>query len=213
MPNIVPTVYVVDDDPSVRASVARLLRSAGHVTETFASPAEFLEHCRTKQVQGCALLDVHMPGLNGLELQAELRAAQIAIPVIFITGQGDIPTSVKAMKGGAVDFLAKPFREEELLAAVNSAMARDREQEAFHAELRELEALYATLTPREREVMSLAVSGLLNKQIAKKLNASEKTIKIHRGRVTQKMRVDSFASLVRVAGKLGIHADPREHSA
>jgi FixJ family two-component response regulator len=213
MPNIVPTVYVVDDDPSVRTSVARLLRSAGYASETFATPAEFLDYCQTTHVQGCALLDVNMPGLNGLELQQALRAARVAIPVIFLTGHGDIPTSVKAMKGGAVDFLAKPFRDEDLLAAVNSAMARDREQESFHAELRELEALYATLTPREREVMSLAVSGLLNKQIAKKLNASEKTIKIHRGRVTQKMRVDSFASLVRVAGKLGIHADPREHSA
>ena len=207
MSNPSPTVYVVDDDSSVRKSLARLLRSVGHTPETFASPETFLEHCRQTPVRGCALLDVKMPGLDGLELQQELLAANIAIPIIFITGHGDIPMSVRAIKAGAVDFLAKPFRDKDLSAAVDLALARDREQQAARAERSFLEGLYATLTPREREVMALVVRGLMNKQIAAQLKASEKTIKIHRGRVTHKMRVQSVADLVRVAEKLGITPD------
>jgi FixJ family two-component response regulator len=200
-------VYVVDDDTSVRKSLARLLRATGHSAETFASPAEFLEHCRQTPVRGCALLDVQMPGLNGLELQRELLAANVAIPIIFITGHGDIPMSVKAMKAGAVDFLSKPFRDEELLDAIDQAIVRDREQQSERAELEALSVRYRILTPREREVMSLVVGGLLNKQIANKLNASEKTIKIHRGRVMQKMQVQSVADLVRAVEKLESRAD------
>jgi FixJ family two-component response regulator len=200
-------VFVVDDDASVRKSLARLLRASGHSADTFASPAEFLEHCRQTPVRGCALLDIQMPGLNGLELQQELLAANVVIPIIFITGHGDIPMSVKAMKSGAVDFLSKPFRDEELLDAIDQAIARDREQQSDRAELELLDELYATLTPREREVMALVVGGLLNKQIAGKLSASEKTIKIHRGRVMQKMQVQSVADLVRAVGKLENRAD------
>ena len=201
-------VYVVDDDASVRKSLARLLRSTGHAAETFASPAEFLEHCRGTRVRGCALLDVQMPGLNGLELQQELLAASVGIPIIFITGHGDIPMSVKAMKAGAVDFLSKPFRDKDLLDAIDQAIARDREQQSDRAELESISMRYCTLTPREREVLSLVVCGLLNKQIAGKLNASEKTIKIHRGRVMQKMQIQSVADLVRAAQRLGINSDP-----
>jgi FixJ family two-component response regulator len=200
-------VYVVDDDASVRKSLARLLRSTGHAAEIFASPTEFLNHCRQRPVRGCALLDVQMPGLNGLDLQQELLAANVAIPIIFITGHGDIPMGVKAMKAGAVDFLAKPFHDKDLLDAIDQALARDSEQQSERTELKSLDELYATLTPREREVLSLVVCGLLNKQIAVKLNASEKTIKIHRGRVMQKMQVQSVADLVRAAEKLGINPD------
>jgi FixJ family two-component response regulator len=205
-------VYVVDDDASVRKSLARLLRASGHSADTFASPAEFLEHCRQTPVRGCALLDIQMPGLNGLELQRELLAANVAIPIIFITGHGDIPMSVKAMKAGAVDFLSKPFRDEELLGAIDQAIARDREQQSERAELESLSMRYRTLTPREREVLALVVGGLLNKQIAAKLNASEKTIKIHRGRVMQKMQVQSVADLVRAVEKLGARANHRSQS-
>lgn len=206
-----PMVYVVDDDASVRKSVARLLYATGHAAELFASPAEFLEHCRGTPVRGCALLDVQMPGLNGLDLQRELVAAKVAIPIIFITGHGDIPMSVKAMKAGAVDFLAKPFRDRDLLDAIDQAIARDCVQQSDRAELKSLDELYATLTPREREVMALVVAGLLNKQISAKLNASEKTIKIHRGRVMQKMQIPSVADLVRAAEKLGINPNPNAH--
>jgi FixJ family two-component response regulator len=207
MPNPSPTVYVVDDDASVRKSLARLLSSSGYTAETFASPTEFLERCRTAPVEGCVLLDVRMPALTGLELQQELLAARVAIPIIFITGHGDIPMSVQAIKAGAVDFLAKPFRDDDLLAAVDQALACDRAQQTARVEQTTLTSRYATLTPREREVMALVVCGLPNKQIAVKLDASEKTIKIHRGRVMDKMQVDSVADLVRVADKLGIDTD------
>jgi len=200
-------VYVVDDDASVRKSLARLLRAAGHQAETFASPAEFLAHCRVSPVSGCALLDVQMPGLNGLELQRELRAASVDIPIIFITGHGDVPTSVKAMKAGALDFLPKPFGDDDLLAAVEQAITRDTHQQSQRATLALLAERLATLTPREREVMELVVQGRLNKQIAAKLGSSEKTVKIHRGRVMQKMKIESVAELVRACEKLGINAD------
>ncbi len=204
MSSPLPKVYVVDDDAPVRKSLARLLGSAGYETESFASPDEFLTHCREHPVSGCALLDVEMPGFSGLELQRQLVAAEIAIPVIFITGHGDIPMSVQAMKAGAIDFLAKPFRADDLLAAVQQAIARDRQQQSQRAALDTLAERLATLTPREREVMSLVVGGLLNKQIAAKLGTSEKTVKIHRGRVMQKMQVQSVADLVRMAERLGI---------
>ena len=154
-----------------------------------------------------------MPGLNGLELQQELLAANVEIPIIFITGHGDIPMSVKAMKAGAVDFLSKPFRDKDLLDAIDQAIARDCEQQSERAELESLAERYPTLTPREREVLSLVVCGLLNKQIAGKLNASEKTIKIHRGRVMQKMQIQSVADLVRAAEKLGVSPDPNARRA
>jgi FixJ family two-component response regulator len=204
MPSQPITVYVVDDDASVRKSVSRLLRSVGHLTENFATPAEFLAHCRNTPLAGCALLDVQMPGLNGLELQRELLAANVEIPIIFITGHGDIPMSVKAMKAGAVDFLAKPFREEDLLTAVNEAIARHTQQQTQRDTMKSLAERHATLTPRERDVMVLVVCGLLNKQIAARLGASEKTIKIHRGRVMHKMQVHSVPDLVRAAEQLGI---------
>jgi RNA polymerase sigma factor (sigma-70 family) len=207
MANLSPTVYVVDDDASVRKSLSRLLRAAGRPAETFASPGEFLAHCATNSVSGCALLDVQMPGLNGLELQLELRAANVEIPIIFITGHGDVPTSVKAMKAGALDFLSKPFRDEDLLAAVEQAIVRDTQQQSQRDTLDSLAERLATLTPREREVLELVVQGLLNKQIAATLGSSEKTVKIHRGRVMQKMQIQSVADLVRASEKLGIGAD------
>jgi FixJ family two-component response regulator len=213
MSNQSAIVYVVDDDASVRKGLVRLLRSTGHAAEAFTSPSEFLNHCRQDPIRGCALLDIQMPGLNGLELQQELLSAKVTIPIIFITGHGDIPMSVRAMKAGAVDFLAKPFQDKDLLHAIDQALSRDCEQQREHAELKSLDELYATLTPREREVLCLVVCGLLNKQIAGKLNASEKTIKIHRGRVMQKMQVQSVADLVRAAEKLGISPSPNARPA
>jgi FixJ family two-component response regulator len=201
-----PIVYVVDDDASVRKSLARLLRAAGHQAQTFASPAEFLDRCHAGPLAGCAVFDVQMPGVSGLELQQALLEAKVRIPIIFITGYGDIPTSVKAMKAGAVDFLPKPFRDEDLLAAIRLAIARDHEQQSLRNERDALVELYAVLTPRERDVMALVVAGLMNKQIAVKLGSSEKTVKIHRGRMMQKMRVQSVADLVRAAEKLALGA-------
>jgi FixJ family two-component response regulator len=203
-----PTVFVVDDDPSVRKSLARLLRSAGFAVETWASAREFLESNRLPG-PGCLVLDVQMPGLNGLELQEKLEGTDRNLPIVFITGHGDIPTSVKAMKAGAVDFLPKPFQDEDLLRAIRKAIARDTQQRIARAEFEAISARHATLTPREREVMALVVTGRLNKQIAAELGTSEKTIKVHRHRVMEKMQVDSVADLVRAAERLGIPAPDR----
>ena len=196
-------VFVIDDDASMRDAVSRLLNAVGLTVQTFASAREFLAG-RLPDVPGCAVLDVRLPGLSGLDLQREMVERGIHIPVIFITGHGDIPMSVQAMKAGAVEFLTKPFRDQDLLDAVRLGIQLDRQGRKERAELAELRDGLRQLTPREREVMSLVVAGLLNKQIALRLGTSEKTIKIHRGHVMQKMRADSLADLVRMSQKLGI---------
>ena len=198
-----PTVFVVDDDASVRKSLARLLKSAGYRPESFASAEEFIDRWERDPVPGCVLLDIQMPGLDGLQLQQKLQTATHGIPIIFITGHGDIPSSVTAMKAGAVDFFPKPFNDEDLLRAVREAIQRDRQERTEGAKRAIVAQRFETLTPREREVMALVVQGLLNKQIAFALGASEKTIKIHRGRVMEKMKVPSVADLVRAAEKIG----------
>jgi FixJ family two-component response regulator len=196
-------VFVIDDDASMRDAVSRLLNAVGLTVQTFASAREFLAG-RLPDVPGCAVLDVRLPGLSGLDLQREMVERGIHIPVIFITGHGDIPMSVQAMKAGAVEFLTKPFRDQDLLDAVRSGIQLDRQGRKERAELAELRDGLRQLTPREREVMSLVVAGLLNKQIALRLGTSEKTIKIHRSHVMQKMRADSLADLVRMSQKLGM---------
>jgi FixJ family two-component response regulator len=196
-------VCVVDDDASMRDALQRLLGSVGLRVETFASAREFLQR-RGADVPGCLVLDVRLPGLSGLDLQRELAEAHIHIPIIFITGHGDIPMTVRAMKAGAVEFLAKPFRDQELLDAIQQALARDRVAREQRAELAELRGRFAALTPRERDVFGLVVTGLLNKQVAAALGTSEITIKRHRRQVMHKMQATSLADLVRIADKLGL---------
>jgi RNA polymerase sigma factor (sigma-70 family) len=206
------TVFVVDDDESVRKSLVRLLKSMGYPARPYASAREFLDDWHDDPAPGCLVLDVQLPGLNGLELQEQLSGSACPIPIIFITGHGDIPMSVRAMKAGAVDFLAKPFQDEDLLRAVQEAIARHEEQQAELAKHEAVASLFATLTPREREVMALVVRGLPNKRIAKELGASEKTIKVHRGRVMEKMKVQSVADLVRASQKLGVGSEASTQS-
>ena len=195
-------LFLVDDDESVRRSMARLLKSAGHQVQTFASAQEFLEKGEFTQKPACVILDVQMPGLSGLDLQNELQKTHAPLAIVFITGYGDIPTSVRAIKGGAVDFLTKPVDDGDLLRAVESALARAVVDHARRAELNAIKLLIETLTPRERDVMALVVTGRLNKQIAGELGTVEKTVKVHRARVMEKMKVKSLAELVSTVQKL-----------
>lgn len=198
-----PTVFIVDDDVSVRESLELLIRWAGWTPETFGSASAFLSHPRA-ETASCLLLDVELPDLNGLDLQHRLGADQSRMPIIFVTGHGDIPRTVRAMKAGAAEFLTKPFDDEELLTAIRRALERSRVAVAAAAECRTLRERHASLTPREREVMSWVVAGLLNKQIGAELGASEVTVKAHRGKVMRKMQAASLADLVRMAAKLGL---------
>jgi len=198
-----PVVFVVDDDASIRDSLRRLITSVGFKVEVFPSARAFLG-ARRPEVAGCLVLDVRLPGLSGLDLQRELAATNAELPIIFLTGHGDIPMSVRAMKAGAVEFLTKPFREQELLDAIRSAIERDRTMRAERQERSELGRRYASLTPRERDVMAGIIAGLLNKQIAGELGTREPTVKEQRGHVMAKMQAGSVAELVRIASRLGI---------
>jgi FixJ family two-component response regulator len=198
-------IAIVDDDPSVRRGLQRLIRSVGWKVETFASAQEFLTRPRT-EVPSCVALDLQLPGLSGLDLQKRMAEARLETPIVFLTGHGNIPASVQAMKAGAIEFLTKPVDEQDLLKAIQEAIKRDRRQRQEHVEMRELRERYESLTAREQEVMQQVISGLLNKQIAAELQITEDTVKFHRGHIMRKMRADSLAGLVRMAEKLGIRS-------
>ena len=203
MPQAEPTVFIVDDDPQMRESLRNLLRSVGLRVQLFASAQEFV-HSQHPDAPSCLVLDVRMPGLSGLDLQRQASEAGLEIPIIFITGHGDIPMSVRAMKAGAVEFLTKPFRDQDLLDAIQQALERSRKAREQQAATEELRRRFASLTPREREVMERVVAGLLNKQIGAELGTSETTVKIQRHQVMEKMGAGSLPDLVRMADRLGI---------
>jgi FixJ family two-component response regulator len=202
------TVFVVDDDASVREAVAALLRSAGWNAQVFGSAQEFLAQ-PPPDLPSCLVLDVRLPGLSGLDLQSRMAELDLDIPIVFITAHGDVPTSVRAMKAGALEFLTKPFCDQDLLDAIGKAVERHRVTRRRRAELNELTGMYSSLTARERQVMTMVVSGMLNKQIAAELGTSEITVKVHRGRVMHKMRAGSLADLVRMAERLRIRSDDK----
>ena len=197
----VPTVFIIDDDRGMRQAVQDLVESVGLRAESFATGQEFLSRQRTSE-PSCLVLDVRLPQMSGLDFQRRLTEIGVQIPIIFITAHGDIPMSVRALKSGAVEFLTKPFRDQDLLDAIQQALQRDRLAREQEVDLRDLRVRYETLTAREREVMALVVSGMLNKQIASEIGASEATVKIHRGNVMQKMQAGSLIELVRIADKL-----------
>ncbi len=199
------TVYVVDDDPSVRAGLARLLKSVGLTVKSFASAGEFLEQASPTEEPGCVIVDLRMPEMSGLELQDQLIARNLNLPVIFLTAFGTVPASVRALKGGALDFLEKPVDDQVLIDAVLQALERSRENRLKQAEVQAIQDRLALLTAREYEVLTLIITGMLNKQIAYELGTAEKTIKVHRARIMEKMNCDSLAQLVRLTEKAGIH--------
>ena len=203
-----PIVFVVDDDISVRESLELLIRSEGWQPETFESAQEFLAHPRAL-VPSCLVLDFSLPGLNGLELQKRVAVERTDMPIIFITGFGDVPMTVQAMKAGAAEFLTKPFGDDVLVSAIRNAIERSKTALGHEAEMQALRDCYESLTPREREVMALVASGLLNKQVGGELGISEITVKAHRGQVMQKMKADSFADLVKKAARLGLAPEPK----
>jgi FixJ family two-component response regulator len=207
MTEVAPMVFVVDDDPSVRKSLGRLLKSAGYRVETFASAREFLRRGEHPG-PGCLVLDVQLPELNGLELQQTLAGTADSLPIIFISGHGDIPMSVRAMKNGAVDFLPKPFMAKDLLRVIGEALERSRREQKEHLEISAIHKRLVQLTPREYEVLCNVIAGKLNKQIAAELGVGEKTVKVHRGHVMEKMEADSVAELVRLAERAGVVTAP-----
>lgn len=201
-------VFVIDDDVSIREALRRLICSVGLQVEDFGSAREFLDS-KLPEMPACMTLDIRLPGMSGLDLQHRLAEAKIRIPIIFVTGQGDIAMSVRAMKAGAVDFLTKPFRDQELLDAVFHALEQDHVRRQREAETTTLQGHFRSLSSREREVLNCIVSGLLNKQVAAEIGTTEATVKFHRGQLMRKMSADSLADLVRMAGKLGVSVTPR----